>query len=90
MKNLSKRIIAIAIGGCFLISVGSSITEASPFPVENAQQVQFHSGPRPDDNPPPPPPPPPPKKEKRRHHDRDRNRVIVGGAMIGAAMNNDF
>ncbi len=89
MKSLSKKIVAIALGGFFLMSVGSTVTEASPFPVDNAQQVQFHDrGQRPDDN--PPPPPPPPRKEKRHHHDRDRNRVIVGGAMIGAAMNNDF
>jgi hypothetical protein len=88
MKSLSKKIVAIALGGFFLMSVGSTVTEASPFPVDNAQRVQFDDrGQRPDDN--PPPPPPPPKKEKHRH-DRDRHRVIVGGAMIGAAMNNDF
>ena len=87
MKSLSKKIVAIALGGFFLMSVGSTVTEASPFPVDNAQQVQFYDhGQRPDDN----PPPPPPKKEKKRHHNKDRHRVIVGGAMIGAAMNNDF
>lgn len=87
MKNLSKKLVTFGLAGVFLFGIGAAVTEASPLPV-NTPQVQFYAhDDRPDDN---PPPPPPPKKEKKRHHDRDRNRVIVGGAMIGAAMNNDF
>ena len=85
MKNLLKKIAAIALGAFLLMGISSTITEASPFPADNPPQVESREhDDRQDD------PPPPPKKEKRHQHDRDGNRVIVGGAMIGAAINNDF
>jgi hypothetical protein len=88
MKSLSKKIVAIALGGFLLMGIGSTVIEASPFPADNPPQVESQDqGDRHDD---PPPPPKKEKKEKKHHHNKDRNRVIIGGAMIGAAIDNEF
>jgi hypothetical protein len=80
MKKLSKNIVAIALGGCLLMGIGSSVTEASPLPVHNVSQVEFygHSD-----------PPPPPKKEKV-DSKKNNSGAIIAGAIIGAIIANNL
>lgn len=86
MKSVSKKIVAIALGGFLLMGIGSTVTEASALHGHNAPQVEYydHGDRHPDDN-----PPPPPKKEKE-HHKKNNNGAIIAGAIIGAVIANNL
>jgi len=78
MKSLSKKIVAIALGGFLLMGIGSTVTEASPAHGHNAPQVEYYGH---ND-----PPPPPPQKEKKKNN----NGAIIAGAIIGAVIANNL
>ncbi|MDF2565561.1 MAG: hypothetical protein K0Q53_1956 [Massilibacillus sp.] len=42
MKSLSKKIVAIALGGFLLMGISSTITEASLLSAHSAPQVEFY------------------------------------------------
>lgn len=77
MKNLSKKIVAIALGGFLLMGLGSTVTEASPAHGYNAPQVEYYGHKD---------PPPPPQKEKKKNN----NGAIIAGAIIGAVIANNL
>ena len=80
MKSLSKKIVAIALGGFLLMGIGSTVTEASPLHDHNAPQVQYYDHGE---------PPPPPQREKE-HHKKNNNGAIIAGAIIGAVIANNL
>ncbi|MBP2631003.1 MAG: hypothetical protein H6Q70_1631 [Firmicutes bacterium] len=81
MKSLSKKIVAIALGGFLLMGIGSTVTEASPAHGHNAPQVEYYDHGE--------PPPPPPQRE-REHHKKNNNGAIIAGAIIGAVIANNL
>ena len=80
MKSLSKKIVAIALGGFLLMGLGSTVTEASPAHGHNAPQVEYYDHGE---------PPPPPQREKE-HHKKNNNGAIIAGAIIGAVIANNL